>query len=182
MPLKFFFYYYFLLRRLFLELAENDLIQKGKKEYFSSTSSSSSLVDHPSKKASTKLKSSSSSSVSSKAVKIYEWFIKQYSDFQTLMMSLLSSSSTEWSHALVVRTFLELMKIDSLIYENTSEMRYLIDEVNFPIESYRLLLSTLLLPFPSASNNSEQSKVDDGELDVDLLIMLKDEVRDGFLG
>jgi hypothetical protein len=125
---------------LFTELAENESIQRGKRES----------------------RSENAKKAQNKNIIVYEWFLKQYSDFQQLLLSFLSSATYEWAHAVAIRTFLETMKIDSSIYHNSQPMEFFVKETNFPLESYRLLLSTLIeTPM---------------ELDVDLLVMLKDEV------
>jgi hypothetical protein len=75
-------------RRIFLELAENEMIKKGKNEYYSVKSTKK----------------------NSKNVKVYEWFVKKYQEVQALFCQLISNESTAWSHALVIRTYLEVLK------------------------------------------------------------------------
>lgn len=99
---------------------------------------------------------SSSDSSSAKKASIYnKWFQSQFSSIKDGLIQLLSED--EAFHAVAVRTYTELMKVDTFIEEGpTSSPR-------LHMESFKALMYALVI-----SKN---------EIDVDLLLMIKDEVR-----
>jgi len=99
---------------------------------------------------------SSSDSSSAKKAAIYnKWFQSQFSSIKDSLIQLLSED--EAFHAVAVRTYTELMKVDTFVEEGpTSSPR-------LHMESFKALMFALVI-----SKN---------EIDVDLLLMIKDEVR-----
>eukprot|EP01039_Chlorochromonas_danica_P006961 gene6961-7701_t len=89
--------------------------------------------------------------------KLKKWFNTQYNQFIDMLCKALSSVETDWLHALSIRTLLELLKWDVAIREDEE-----IQGIRFGLVTYRALFQALI-------NGGE-------EVDVDLLLLLKDEV------
>ncbi len=118
-------------------------------------------------------------SVNKAMEKFYSWFISQYQEYLGLLCTLVRDDEKEWAHEVSIRTLLEvrichrlhilapltfhqLVKVDRHLFTQDLKPKYLASGSEFGIKTFRLLLDSLI-----SSGH---------EIDVDILLMLKDEV------
>ena len=99
---------------------------------------------------------SNATSANAKKIREYNsWFQSQFSLFKDSLIDLLSTGKDAY-HAVSIRTYIEMMKLDAFVEEGIEA------SPKFNIESFKTLLVALI--------------VNKKEIDVDLLLMMKDEV------
>lgn len=102
-----------------------------------------------------KSNSNADASTSKKITEYNQWFQSQFAAFKESLISLVGSDK-EAFHAVSIRTYIELMKLDTFVESGPDSIP------QFNIESFKVLLMALI--------------INKKEIDVDLLLMIRDEV------
>lgn len=100
------------------------------------------------------------------SAEVSQWLVSQYLDVKKIFASLLQSSitvntTTSWASHLILRTFLEFIKLDHLVFKNFGDVE-LIGRGN------PLGVATLNQVYDTIINTKE-------EVDIEIIILLKDE-------